>query len=36
MRACVEGYNKANGSEDKLEPPTDEEFERMLIAHNVE
>jgi hypothetical protein len=28
--ACIEGFNKANGAEEKIEAPTDEEFEDML------
>jgi hypothetical protein len=28
--ACVDGVNYANSPGDKIEPPTDEEFEQML------
>lgn len=34
MAACVDGVNYANRSEDKVEPPTDEEFERMLDGYD--
>lgn len=30
LAACVDGVNSANSPEEKLEAPTDEEFERML------
>jgi hypothetical protein len=30
LAACVDGVNYANDPEEKLEPPTDEEFEQML------
>ena len=28
--ACVEGWKRANGVEEKPTPPTDEEFDKML------
>lgn len=28
--AAVDGYNRANGGEAPIEPPTDEEFDAML------
>lgn len=30
LAACVDGVNRANNPEEKLEPPTDEEFDAML------
>jgi hypothetical protein len=28
--ACVEGWNRANGGEDEVEPPTAEEYEDLV------
>jgi hypothetical protein len=33
LSACVEGYNKANGAEEKIPPPTDAEFDALLRLH---
>jgi hypothetical protein len=30
LGVCVDGFNKANGAEDKIEPPTDAEFDALL------
>lgn len=27
--ACLDGWNRAHGDPDKIEPPSDEEFEEM-------
>ena len=34
LAACVEGVNYANNPDKKLEPPTEEEFDRMLEAYD--
>jgi len=31
--ACIEGYNKAQGGEDKPEPMSSDEFDAMLERH---
>ena len=33
LAAAIEGYNRANGAEDKPAPPSDEEFEALKAAH---
>lgn len=33
LSAAVDGWNRANGAQDSLEPPTEEEFEDMLLRH---
>jgi hypothetical protein len=33
---CVDGVNKANAPEDRIEPPTDEEFEAAMALHGIE
>jgi hypothetical protein len=30
FRACVDGFNRANGAEEKLEAPTNDEFDAMV------
>jgi hypothetical protein len=30
MRSAVEGFNKSNGAEESVKPPSDDEFEDML------
>lgn len=30
FHACVEGWKRANGVEEKPDPPTDTEFDEML------
>jgi hypothetical protein len=32
LAACIEGVNYANNPDRKVEPPTDEEFDKMLEA----
>lgn len=32
LGVCVDGFNKANGAEEKLAPPTDAEFDALLEA----
>jgi hypothetical protein len=34
LAACIDGINYANNPDKKIEPPTDEEFEQMLIAYD--
>lgn len=31
--ACVDGFNKANSTEETVDPPTDEEFEAAMALH---
>jgi hypothetical protein len=33
LAACADGFNKANGGEETLEPPTSEEFEEMKVRN---
>jgi hypothetical protein len=33
MNAAVEGFNRANSLETKVDPPSDEEFDAMLERH---
>lgn len=35
LGACVDGYNSANGGGEKIEPPSDAEFEQMLRNHGL-
>jgi hypothetical protein len=30
LAACVQGFNIANGGDTQIEPPSDEDFDRML------
>jgi hypothetical protein len=30
--ACVDGWNKVHGAEPPMEPPSDDEFDRMVEA----
>ena len=32
LAACIDGFNYANNPDKKVEPPSDEEFEKMLEA----
>lgn len=32
LDACVDGFNKANGAEEKIPAPTDAEFDALLEA----
>jgi hypothetical protein len=34
LTACIEGVNYANNPDAKVEPPTDEEFEKMLVDYD--
>jgi len=34
LAACIEGVNVANNPEQKLEAPTDEEFDKMLEEYD--
>jgi hypothetical protein len=33
LSACVEGWNKVHGGEQKPQPPTDEEFDAIKKQH---
>lgn len=33
LSAAVDGWNRANGGQDELEPPSPEEFDAMLERH---
>jgi len=35
LAACIDGVNTMNNPEASIEPPTDEEFERMLESYDV-
>jgi hypothetical protein len=35
LAVCVDGFNRANSPGPDLEPPTDEEFEKMLEDYDV-
>jgi hypothetical protein len=35
LAACVKGYNKAQDGPDKVEPMSNEEFDAMLVRHNI-
>lgn len=32
--ACIDGVNRANSPEADIEPPTDQEFEQMLLDYD--
>jgi hypothetical protein len=34
LAACIDGVNYVNNPDPKVEPPTDEEFERMLVDYD--
>jgi hypothetical protein len=34
LAVCVDGVNRANSPEQKLEAPTDDEFEQMLASYD--
>jgi hypothetical protein len=33
--AYVDGHNRANGADDKVEAPSDDQFADMLARHNI-
>jgi hypothetical protein len=33
LAACIDGFNRANGGEDAIAPPTDQEFEDAKRLH---
>lgn len=33
LAACVDGYNRANGAEEAVAAPTNDEFDEMLARH---
>jgi hypothetical protein len=35
LAACVKGYNKSQSGESKTEPMSNEEFDAMLVRHNI-
>jgi hypothetical protein len=35
FRACIDGFNKANGAEEAIPPPTDAEFEALLEGKSL-
>ncbi|MFK4622572.1 hypothetical protein [Bradyrhizobium diazoefficiens] len=35
FRACIDGFNKANGAEEVIPPPTDAEFDALLEGRNL-
>jgi len=35
LATCVDGVNRANNPDAEIEPPSDEEFEKMLEAYDV-
>ena len=34
LSACIDGVNYANNPEGKLEPPSNEEFDQMLLDYD--
>jgi hypothetical protein len=35
LAACIKGYNKAQAGPEKVEPMSNEEFDAMLVRHNI-
>lgn len=34
VAACVDGFNRANGAEAPVEPPSNAEFDEMLVRYD--
>lgn len=34
LAACADGFNRANGGEETVQPPSNDEFDQMLMRYD--